>query len=324
MTFTTGAWSVDGNTTDAQLARLMAQAANLGSQGVVGSLDCQVQANSPATAGINITAGGVVVLGVESPYQGAYTSWNIGIDSTLSIASTGSGGGRSDMVVIRAEDPTWEDSPWGTPAAGQILWPRVLSNVGAGATTVPGGYSAIPLARIDMPASTAAVQQSYIHDLRQVCNPQRQMAMVAVNGPSSEANWTVSTTPHAWPPGASWPVYIPPWATVMVTAWWLNEIPWNTTPGTWARGWIYPVLGSVGSPTLTWPQTLISIPQAQGPYRHTIGGGGIVSIGPTLRGTTQTLNVAQTTDGTQNGVMGFDEGSSFTMLYEFQALAALN
>jgi hypothetical protein len=323
VTFRSDVWAVDGNQTDALLARLMNQAASLGSQGVIGHLDCQVNATGPATAGIVITSGGVTVLGAESPYQGAYTGWNVGNDTSLSIGSTG-GSPRSDMVVIRAEDPTWSGSPWGNPASGQILFPRVLTNVGGGATIPPGGYSCIPLARIDMPASTATVQQSYIHDLRQVCNPQRLLEVQTAAGPGTASNWTVSTTPHAWPPGASWQVYVPPWATTMVVTWDIIDIFWSTSPGTAARGYINPMLGaSVTAPVLSMPQTLVSIPPPPaGIVRLDVSGGSTASIGPSIRGTTQTLQLAQVTDGVNNGILSATETSLIRILYEFQQLAA--
>jgi hypothetical protein len=319
VTFQTAAYAVDGNEEDANFLRLMLQSATLGSQGIVGHLDCQVTANSPNTSGIIIGSGAVVVLGAETPYQGSYYGYNVGSDTTLTIGATG-GSTRSDMVVVRAEDPTWIGTPWGNPAAGQILFPRVLSNVGAGVTVPPGGYSCIPLARIDMPASTSVVSQSYIHDLRYVCTPQRIMQSIAAGGPGSATGWTVSTTAHAWPPGYSWQVFVPAWATTAVAAWTISDVYMSGGGTGWARGYVYPVFGaSVTAPNLAFTQTLTSVSTAG---RHTITGGATATIGPTLRGTTQTLQFAQTTDGTQTGVNTADESTQVTLLIEFQQLAA--
>lgn len=318
MTFQTAVYAVDGNTESANFLRLMLQSATLGSQGVIGHLDCQVSANSPNTSGVYITSGAVAVLGVETSYQGSYYGYNVGNDTSLTIAATG-GSSRSDMVVVRAEDPTWSGSGWTGPPSGQILFPRILSNVGAGATVPPGGYSCIPLARIDMPASTSVVAQSYIHDLRQVCNPQRIMQSFAVEGPGSSTNWTVSTTPAAWPPGATWSVSIPAFATTAVVSWIISDLSWIS--GT-ARGFVYPVFGpSVTSPNLAMTQTLVSVPSSVG-GRHTISGAATASIGPSLRGTTQTLQFAQITDGVQTGVMAANEATQTWILLEFQQLAA--
>jgi hypothetical protein len=320
MTFQTAVWAVDGNTVAGALARLMLQASTLGAQGVVGHLDCQVQATTPSpTAGIVITPGQVVVLGQESSYQGSYHGWNVGNDTSLSIAAT-SGAARSDMIVARAEDPTWPGSPWGGPAAGQIIWPRVISGVSSSATQAPGGISAIALARIDMPPSTSVVNAAYIHDLRQVAVPQNFTFQLSAAGPGSGTNWTTGGSTVAWPPGASWPVAIPAWATYLVLMWEMNQIQWVSG---WARANVWPVFGSsVTSPVLSFPQALVSIQAAAGPYRHTIGGSATVFIPASLRGTTQTLQFAQAKSG-QTGVMQADEGSSVAVIGTFQQQAVL-
>jgi hypothetical protein len=321
VTFQSAAYAVDGNAESGNFLRLMLQSATAGSQGVVGALDCIVTATTPTpTAGIVIASGACVVLGAETPYQGSYYGYNVGNDTSLTIAAT-TGTIRSDMVVLRAEDPTWSGSPWGNPASGQILFPRVISNVSAGATTVPGGYSAIPLARIDMPATSAVVQQSYIHDLRSVNQPLRLLQVLGAGGPGAAQNWTVGTGGVIWPSGASWSVAIPSWATIMQMNWEINDALWQSG---WARGYLNPFFGTlVGSPNLVMPQTLVSIPTASGPYRHSIAGGFNVAIPVALRGTTQTLQFKQVTDGTQTGILSVDEGSSYAIVYEFQQLAAL-
>jgi len=321
MTFQTAVWAVNGNLVDAAYARLMLQASTLGSQGVIGHLDCQVNATTPSpTAGIVITSGAVVVAGAEASYQGSYYGWNVGNDTTLSIAPT-AGAIRSDMVVARAEDPTWSGSPWGNPASGQIIFPRVISGVAAGSVLPPGGQSVIPLARIDMPASTSVVQQSYIHDLRQVAVPQTLQIVNVVQGPGSPVLSAPSATTVAWPPGANWQIQIPNWATIVTVAWSANELLWQSG---FVRGYMWPVIGSsVSAPTVTTPQQIISIPVSDGPYRHTIGGGAMVSIPPSIRGTTQTLQFANKTDGTQTGRLSFGEHASVWIITQFQQQAAL-
>jgi hypothetical protein len=320
MTFQSAVWAVDGNMVDAAYARMMLSAATMGAQGVVGHLDCQVQATTPTpTAGIVITPGQVVVSGAEAPYQGSYHGWNVGNDTTLTIAAT-AGSPRSDMVVVRAEDPTWSGSPWGNPASGQILFPRVISGVAAGSTVPPAGQSCIPLARIDVPASTSAITQAMINDVRQVSIPQTQTVQMAAAGPASATNWNTSGSTIQWPPGATWAVPIPSWATRMIILWLVNEILWVSG---WARSNIWPVIGSsVTAPTVSFPQTLISIQSAQGPWRHTTGGGGSVAIPASIRGTTQTFQFAQTR-ATQTGVMSADEGTVTSVVATFQQQAAV-
>ena len=297
----------------------MQQSATGGAQGIVGAQDLYVSANTVPNPGVNIAPGACVVLGAETPYQGSYFGYNVGVDTSLTVAATG-GTIRSDMIVVRAEDPTWSGSPWGNPAAGQILFPRILSGVSPGATAVPGGVSAIPLARIDMPVSTSVVQQAYIHDLRAVGQPQRITQILTSAGPGTTTNWVVSTSHHAWPPGATWPVLIPAWATTMVMTWTIAEMVWQSG---WARGFLHPIFGaSVAAPVLSFPQTIVSVPTETGPWRHAATGGATIAIPPALRGTTQTLQFAQTTDGSKTGLMGADEATCTSVIYEFQQMAS--
>lgn len=322
MTFTVSAWAVNGNQIDATLMRLMNQAATGGSQGVVNPLDCIVNATGPPTSGIVITGGGVVVLGQETSYQGSYSAWNVGSDTTLSIAATG-GSPRSDMIVARAEDPTWPSSPWGGSPAGQIVFPRVISGVGAGATVPPGTTSAIPLARIDMPASTATVQQSYIHDLRSVCNEQRVTQLYVQAGPGTAVNSTTSiSVPVNWPP-ASWQVPIPAYATAMTATWGVYEVTQNGEGDGWARGNEMIIFGaSVASPALTTQQSLYSISAPNASGKHTIGGATFTPIPASLRGTTQTMQMYQIATS-HNATLGFNEGSSVSVLIQFRGAASL-
>jgi hypothetical protein len=270
VTFQTSAYAVDGNSESGNFLRLMLQSASQGAQGVILPTDLLVTA--------------------ETAFQGSYYGYNVGSDTSLTIAATG-GAIRSDMIVVRAEDPTWSGSPWGNPAAGQILFPRVISGVSGSAVVPPGGISAIALARIDIPVSTSAITNAMIHDLRQVANPQHVTQILYAGGPGSPQNWTVGTTGVAWPAVANWSVAIPSWATVMVLKWDISDVLWNSGVGTqWARGFLNPVFGA--------------------------------SVTAPLRGTTQTLQFKQVTDGTQTGTLAVDEGSQVSLMYEFQQQAS--
>jgi len=320
VTFQQPVYAVDANTQTGNFMRLMLQSSTLGSQGVVLPTDCLVSPTNPGVgAGITIASGAVVILGQETAFQGSYYGYNVGNDTSLSIAATG-GSPRSDMIVARAEDPTFSGSPWGGPASGQIIFPRVISGVAGGSTTPPGGQSCIPLARIDMPASTSVVQSSYVHDLRVVCNPQRIMQLYTASGPASPVQTTTVTTVQTWPPQGNWSVTIPQYATTAVIAWAVNEIEWGAD--TTVRANLWPLFGpTVTSPNLTTTPSLVSLSTTAAPYRHTIGGGSTVAIPAAMRGTTQTLQFAWQTQG-NNGTMKFAEGSSIWLLIEFQQLAA--
>jgi hypothetical protein len=324
VTFQTACWAVDGNAQNSNLARLMLLAATLGQQGVVGPLDCIVNATGPATSGIIITPGNCVVLGQEFTLQGSYYGENLANDTTLTIAATG-GTTRSDLIVVRAEDPTWAGSPWGGSPAAQILFPRVIANVAPGTLVAPGGISAIALARIDMPASTSVVQQSYIHDVRGMVNTQALQQQFNFAGPGTAANSGATSTAVQWPTGAIWTASIPSWATFAVFNWEITELIYNSGSGNGtARGNIYPVIGSsVTAPTVSTPQSLYSMTTSTGTGRHVVAGGGLVAIPPSIRGTSQTIQFAQATDGTHTDTLGFFECSMVSLSVEWQGLASL-
>jgi hypothetical protein len=196
----------------------------------------------------------------------------------------------------------------------------VISGVSAGALVPPGGISAIPLARIDIPVSTSAITNAMIHDLRQVANPQRIMQMAAASGPGSAQNWTVGTSGVIWPTTATFSVAIPVWATTMVLQWDMNDLLWQSGN---ARGFVNPFFGTnVAAPVLSMPQVLLSVPSATGPWRHSLTGATSLAIPPSLRGTTQTMNFKQVTDGTNTGIMAVDEGTQYSLTWEFQQLAS--
>lgn len=324
MTFQTACWAVDGNAQNSNLARLMLLAATLGQQGVIGPLDCIVNQTAVASSGIVITQGNVVVLGQEFTEQGTYYGENLAQDTTLTIAATG-GTTRSDLIVVRAEDPTWAGTPWGGSPAAQILFPRVISNVAPGTTVAPGGISAIALARIDMPASTSVVLQSYIHDVRQCANVQGLTQQLNFAGPGTVSNSGNTGTAVQWPTGASWVVNVPSWATFAVMTWTVTELIYNSGSGNGtARGNIYPVIGtSVTAPTVSTTPSLYSMTTATGTGRHTVAGGATPAIPAAIRGTSQTIQFAQQTDGTHTDTLGFFECSMVSLNIEWQGLPSL-
>jgi len=145
------------------------------------------------------------------------------------IASTGSSGGRSDLIVARVEDPQFGWPAYTDPTAqqfGPYVFPRVISGVDPATTLAsqltgsssPGGaYSTqtmYAVARIDMPANTSVVRPEYIKDLRKVAQPQFK---------PFRRSWTPSTTGQSgisggartWFPGINELVDVPDFATVL-------------------------------------------------------------------------------------------------------------
>jgi hypothetical protein len=195
----------------AQQFRMMIRDLSRANEGITEGDHLKVTALSTPGGGVQIADGSAVIIGRVSSVQGSYSAYNIGVDTSVTISPTG-GTGRSDMVILRVEDPEYEGTR--DPATDPIVFFEVVSNVGSSATTVPSGYSAIPLARIDIPASTATITNTMIKDLRKVANPRRdrilypyyaQDPLVEISGTSetwkTHPNLTMAT------------IAVPSWAT---------------------------------------------------------------------------------------------------------------
>jgi hypothetical protein len=167
------------------------------------------------------------------------------------------------------------------------------------------------------------VLQSYITDLRQVANAKRQRSVLQASGGASPVSWTVGTSPTAWPALATWSVPIPSWATGIKLNWRIENAVYIGGGTNFARGHVYPVLGSsVSAPAQTLTSTLVSINTAATSYEVcSISGSTDGIISTALRGTTQTLQFAQTTDGTQTGIIEVTEGTVFIADLELYQLA---
>lgn len=193
----------------AQQFRMMIKDLARDNQGVTTGLDMKVTALSTPGAGVQIGDGSAVIAGKVSPVQGYYNAYNIGSD-TVAISATG-GVGRSDMLVVRVEDPEYEGTR--DPATDPIVFFEIVPNVGSSATTVPSGYSAIPLARIDIPASTATITNAMITDLRKIANPRRERTLYQhfYSGALTQITGTSGTWQN-FPSAVNWTIAIPAWA----------------------------------------------------------------------------------------------------------------
>jgi hypothetical protein len=159
-------------------------------------------------AGVAVADGSGVVRGAAWG-QGSYTQYNVG-SATVNIAPTGASG-RTDMVVLRVLDPEYEGSL--NPAADDIGYFHVVSNVSATATQPPAGMTAIPLARIAIPANCATITNAMITDLRGIANPRRDR-QIYTSSPSGNQNWAGNAkgTYVSYPPAARWTFTVPAWA----------------------------------------------------------------------------------------------------------------
>lgn len=248
-------WAVTGAQSSARIARLMHQSGTASGNGVVDVGHLQVLPLEVPGGGVRITAGGATILGREQEFQGSYFAYNVGTD-TVDISPTGSGGGRSDMVVLQVEDPNIDGTPWShNVTTDPVYYFRVIEGVSSTATEPPAGLTAIPLARVTLPASTGTVTAGHITDLRQSANPKSERVLRVQHGaPLVGGEWdeagNIQSPDFERFPQHDWSVPIPWWATqVQVLAEWTQMYlkPTGSVAGIHdARGQAY--IGLVGGP----------------------------------------------------------------------------
>lgn len=224
MTLQLDSWAVGGAGSSPQIARLMLTSATRSGNGIVEPSDLEVQELAVPGTSVRVTAGAAVMLGQEAVFQGSYYAHNVG-EEEVPIAATDGGGGRSDLLILRAEDPNIDGTPWThDPATDNIYYFRVIEGVAPDATEVPAGTTGVALARIDIPTSTATITQDMITDVRTMLQPRSEYVIRTQQG-ISPIDYAGNIKTPSWEnwPDLTWTVDVPEWATqVQVDATWAN------------------------------------------------------------------------------------------------------
>jgi hypothetical protein len=225
MTFDNTAWAIDGSTVRSALARTAEYAAMSGAQGIVQSSDLKVTELGTPGNGLLISAGSAIIL---NGYQGASTDQAYVASNpsahTVSAADmpATSGSLQHYILALVIGDPEFAqtghpfmgptDPPSGEEATFEYVRPVMIS-VGAGATTLGAvTYPNLPLARIDIPASTSTITNAMITDLRNLARPRRQTEIGQGLGDGAAHNLPSGSYQRV-PNSACLTVAIPTWAT---------------------------------------------------------------------------------------------------------------
>lgn len=203
----------NGATHPAQQFRMMVRDLANGAEGITQGDDLKVTQRSTPGPGVTVGDGSGVIRGRANAFQGHYSICNIG-SVNVDIAATGAGAGRSDMVIARVEDPEYEGDL--DPQVDEIAYFQVISNVSSSATTIPDGRTGIPLARIDIPASTSTITNAMITDLRRVANPRRQRSLLTQSPAGISTGIGSSLTYSYFSTAAGWNIAVPDWATKVI------------------------------------------------------------------------------------------------------------
>lgn len=202
---------VNGATHPAQTFRMLVRDLARGNEGITQGDDLKVTQLATPGGGVTVADGSGVVRGRANTFQGSYAVCNTG-SADVPIAATG-GTGRSDMVIVRVEDPEYEGSL--NPATDQIAYFQVISNVSSSALSIPDGRTGIPLCRIDIPASTSTITDAMIVDLRKVANPRRDRRLYTQSPIADSSLIGASTTYSYFDTALGWNIAVPDWATTV-------------------------------------------------------------------------------------------------------------
>jgi hypothetical protein len=332
LVFNLGVWAVDGQTSDAVLARLQLQSATSGAQGVVGAGDLVVTATATPSGDVLVGSGACVITGQEAAFQGSYFGYNVG-PASVSVTPTGGAGGRSDLIVARVEDPTVAGTPWThDPATEPLIYPRVIEGVSASTTKAPAGQSAIPLARIDIPASTSTITQAMIHDLRgaddnttdgngrsqRALRIQRGVSPIDFAGNIKTPDW------ENWP-NLVWTVVVPSWATqAQIVAHWGSVLFQSSDGNGDATGATRIALGVGGTTVYTNSSAYNFNINTNNAQRVDIMNADQVSIPAALRGRTCSLSMQVSGGATTLGRLRADGWANFYVDIEFLEVPVAN
>lgn len=201
----------NGATHSAQQFRMLVRDLANGSEGITQGDDLKITQRSTPGGGVSVADGSGVIRGRANTFQGSYAACNIGA-ADVTIAATG-GSARSDMVILRIEDPEYEGSL--DPDTDEIAYFQVISNVSSSATAIPDARTGIPLARIDIPASTSTITDAMIVDLRKVANPRRSRRLYTQSPTADSALIGSSTTYSYFSTASGWNIAVPDWATTV-------------------------------------------------------------------------------------------------------------
>lgn len=223
-----------------------------GQEGVLSADDLKVRQTDVASNQVQILPGSYIIRhrGSNGEYQ-SYTGRVVGAH-LVPVAPTSSSGPRTDLLMARVEDPEsiGESESWPIPNdidEGPYVRPFIITNVPSNTINfwkLGLRYSAIPLARITIPASTGTITNAMITDLRCVANlftgvipapvvlqdinnyynieevvaspaPNYFSDVLTSSGPENGGNVLLGTNTSFvdWPSAASFQVPVPHWAT---------------------------------------------------------------------------------------------------------------
>ena len=202
----------------AEVMRAMLAASTSGAEGIVNAGDFKVRPLAVPGTSVRVAPGNALIRNSYGGGQAQTYACRAGSETQVPIEATGSAGSRTDLIVARIDDPTYQGGAF-DPLTFEAARLEVIQGVPASTKTVAElglSYPAIALARVKLPASTGTVTAAMITDLRSVALPRVQRHLFTHNLSNEE---TDAINPpvgdemgEAWP-NVFWNFTIPDWAT---------------------------------------------------------------------------------------------------------------
>lgn len=228
----------------AEVMRAMLAAATSGAEGIVNAGDMKVAPLSVPGTSVTVGPGNALIRNSYGGGTAQTYAVRAASQTQLPIQATGSAGSRTDLIVARIDDPTYQGGAF-DPTTFEAARFEVIRGVPAGTTTAAElglSYPAIALARVTLPVSTGTITASMITDLRKIALPQKERhlfvhALVQGDGrhilnSDGQSRW--------WPLLAMWRVDVPEWAQRMrmVGQWGGVMLPKGSSGNAWGRIWV--------------------------------------------------------------------------------------
>lgn len=201
----------------AEVMRSALYAATGGAEGITSTGDLQVLPLAVPGTSVRVLPGAATLLNRYGGGAGQSYAMRVQSATEVPITATGSTGGRSDLIIARIDDPTYQGISF-DPATHQAARLDVIAGVPASTQSLAGlnlTYPAIPLARVDIPASTGTITAGMITDLRTIARPRSLRRMLTAQ-PTSTFALTKEKTTFVTFPSQKWSLPVPPWASRVI------------------------------------------------------------------------------------------------------------
>ena len=284
-------------------ARTVAWAASGGQRGVVGSSSYGVVAQNVPGGSVQVRPGAAVI---PSTYPGAlcesYVTRNRSA-TNVPIRATGSGGGRTDAIIVRIDDTGQAGQTPADLSTYEFSRLQVIEGVSSALSDTDGlnlAYPALLLATVTLPASTGTVTAAMVKDRRRIALARSDEDVFPRPTVSSDPATALSlTSTSLFPDGEWWPnvggplndgvfwIDIPKWCTRMqLRGEWLSV---RTPTGTWC-GQVWLAWGpdaKTDKPKYTTQGFQWDADETAGTYRQNLIVHDEVAVPAALRGTRQ-------------------------------------